>query len=123
MRARLIKGILEIDETYLNGHPTQRLPNNANFRFNYLEGESLILLLSDEGIAASSGSACPSGAGTPSHVLLAIGLKPQEIHGSLRISLGKYNTEEDIDYILEVLPKTVKKLREMSPLKAIKSFN
>ena len=123
MRDRLIKGVLEIDETYLNGHPTQRLPNNANFRFNYIEGESLILLLSDEGIAASSGSACSSGAGTPSHVLLAIGLEPQEIHGSLRISLGKYNTEEDIDYILEVLPKTVKKLREMSPVKAIKSFN
>ena len=123
MRDRLIKGVLEIDETYLNGHPTQRLPNNANFRFNYIEGESLILLLSDEGIAASSGSACSSGAGTPSHVLLAIGLKPQEIHGSLRISLGKYDTEEDIDYILEVLPKTVKKLREMPPVKAIKSFN
>jgi len=123
MRDRLIKGVLEIDETYLNGHPTQRLPNNANFRFNYIEGESLTLLLSDEGIAASSGSACSSGAGTPSHVLLAIGLKPQEIHGSLRISLGKYNTEEDIDYILEVLPKTVKKLREMPPVKAIKSFN
>jgi len=81
------------------------------------------MLLNDEGIAASSGSACSSGSGSPSHVLLATGLKPEEIPGSLRISLGKYNTEEDINYILEILPKTVTRLREMSPLKTLKSFS
>jgi cysteine desulfurase len=122
-RDRLIKGIQEIDETYLNGHPTLRLSNNVNFRFNYIEGESLVMLLNDEGIAASSGSACSSGSGSPSHVLLAIGLKPEEIHGSLRLSLGKFNTEEDIKYILEILPNTVIRLREMSPLKTLKSFS
>ena len=95
----------------------RRLPNNVNFRFNYIEGESLVMLLNDEGIAASSGSACSSGSGKPSHVLLAIGLKPEEIYGSLRISLGKYNTEEDIDYILENLPIAVKKLRKISPIR------
>jgi cysteine desulfurase len=118
LRDRLIKGTLEIEETYLNGHPTERLPNNANFRFSFIEGESLVLLLSDEGVYASTGSACSSGSGEPSHVLLAIGLKPEEVHGSLRISLGKYNTEDDITYILETLPKVVKKLREISPIKA-----
>ncbi|MEM2914776.1 MAG: cysteine desulfurase family protein [Candidatus Bathyarchaeia archaeon] len=121
LRDRLIKGILEIEETYLNGHPSKRLPNNANFRFSFIEGESLVLLLSDEGVYASTGSACSSSSGEPSHVLLAIGLKPEEVHGSLRISLGKYNTEEDIDYILETLPKVVKKLREISPIKALRS--
>jgi len=116
-RDRLIKGVLEIDRAYLNGHPTKRLPNNANFRFSYIEGESLVLLLDDAGIAASTGSACSSGSGKPSHILLAIGLKPEEIYGSLRISLGKYNTEEDIDYILENLPIAVKKLRKISPIR------
>ncbi|MGD0329486.1 MAG: cysteine desulfurase family protein [Nitrososphaeria archaeon] len=115
---RLTKGVLEIERTYLNGHPTKRLPNINNFRFSFIEGESLIMLLSDEGIAASTGSACSSGSGEPSHVLLALGLKPEEIHGSLRISLGRYTTDEDVDYILEALPKTVKKLRKISPIKA-----
>ncbi len=113
---RLIEGTLEIEEACFNGHPTKRLPNISNFRFSYIEGESLVLLLNDEGIAASTGSACSSRSLEPSHVLLAIGLKPEEAHGSLRISLGKYNTEEDIDYILEVLPKAVEKLRRISPL-------
>jgi len=117
LRERLIKGVLEIEEAYLNGHPTKRLPNIANFRFSYIEGESLVLRLDAEEIAASTGSACSSRSLEPSHVLLAIGLKPEEAHGSLRLSLGKYNTEEDIDYILEVLPRTVEKLREISPLK------
>jgi cysteine desulfurase len=121
LRDQLIKGVLEIEETYLNGHPIQRLPNNANFRFSYIEGESLILLLNDKGIAASTGSACSSSSGQPSHVLLAIGLKPEEIHGSLRVSIGRYNTVEDIDYIMEILPETVKKLREISPLKGLRS--
>lgn len=114
---RLTKGVLEIKKTYLNGHPTKRLPNINNFRFSFIEGESLIMLLSDEGIAASTGSACSSGSGEPSHVLLALGLKPEEIHGSLRISFGRYTTDEDVDYILEALPRTVKKLRKISPIK------
>jgi len=119
MRDHLTKAVLEIEETYLNGHPTERLPSIDNFRLSYVEGESLVLLLNDEGIAASTGSACSSGSMEPSHVLLAIGLKPEEVHGSLRISLGKHNTEEDIDYILEVLPRTVKRLREMSSAKRV----
>ncbi len=117
LRDRLVKGVLKIEEAYLNGHPTKRLPNIANFRFSYIEGESLVLRLDAEGIAASTGSACSSRSLEPSHILLAIGLKPEEAHGSLRLSLGKYNTEEDIDYILEALPRTVEKLREISPLK------
>ena len=116
LRDRLINGTLEIEESYLNGHPMKRLPNIANFRFSYIEGESLVLLLNDEGVAASTGSACSSRSLEPSHVLLALGLKPEEVHGSLRISLGKYNTEEDVDYILDVLPGAVEKLRRISPL-------
>jgi len=117
LRDKLIKGALEIEDSFLNGHPTQRLPNNANFRFSCIEGEAIVLSLDMEGIEASSGSACASKTELPSHVLLAIGLKPEEARGSLRISLGKYNTEEDIDYILGVLPKAIHRLREMSPLK------
>jgi len=120
LRDRLIKGTLEIDNTYLNGHPTERLCNNANIRFSYVEGEAIVLALDTEGIAASSGSACSSASGEPSHVLLAIGLKPEEARGSLRFSLGKYSTAENIDYILEVLPKAIKRLRAMSPLKGSK---
>jgi cysteine desulfurase len=117
LRGKLINGVLEIEDTHLNGHPTKRLPNNTNFRFSYIEGEAVVLGLDAERIAASSASACSSMAGEPSHVLLAIGLKPEEARGSLRLSLGKYNTEEDIDYILQVIPKVVKRLRTMSPLK------
>ena len=113
---RLIQGILKVEESYLNGHPTKRLPNINNFRFAYIEGEALLLLLNDQGIATSTGSACASTTNEPSHVLLAIGVKPDEARGSLRISLGKYNVEEDIDYILDVLPKAVKRLRAISPL-------
>jgi cysteine desulfurase len=113
---RLVEGTLQIEEAYLNGHTTKKLPNINNFRFSYIEGESLVLQLNEEGIAASTGSACSSRSLEPSHVLLAIGLKPEEAHGSLRLSLGKYNTEEDIDYILEALPKAVERLRRMSPL-------
>lgn len=117
LRDRLIKGVLEIEETYLNGHATKRLPNNTSFRFSYIEGEAVVLSLDTEGIAASSGSACSSLVGEASHVLLAMGVKPEEARGSLRLSLGKYNTEEDVDYILQVLPKVVERLRAMSPLK------
>ncbi|NLY43631.1 MAG: cysteine desulfurase NifS [Clostridiaceae bacterium] len=117
LRDRLIKEVLEkIPYTRLNGHPTQRLPGNANFSFEFIEGESLLLMLDMKGIAASSGSACTSGSLDPSHVLLAIGLPHEIAHGSLRITFGEENTEEDVDYVLEVLPPIVERLREMSPL-------
>jgi cysteine desulfurase len=117
MRDRLIKGVLKIKDSHLNGHPTKRLPNNANFWFSFIEGESLVIQLDLQGIAASTGSACSSMKLEPSYVLLAIGLKPQEAHGSLRISLGRWTTEKDIDYLLKVLPKIIKQLREISPFK------
>ena len=117
LRDRLIKGVLDtIPYTRLNGHPTQRLSGNANFSFEFIEGESLLLMLDMKGIAASSGSACTSGSLDPSHVLLAIGLPHEIAHGSLRLSLGDDNTEEEVDYVLEVLPQIVDRLREMSPL-------
>jgi len=117
LRDRLIRGVLEnVKDSYLNGHPTKRLPNNANLRFSYIEGESLILSLDMLGIQVSSGSACTSKTLEPSHVLLSIGLAHEEAHGSLLFTLGKQNTEEDVDYVLEVLPNIVKRLREISPL-------
>ena len=117
LRDRLIGGIREkIEHVRLNGHPTQRLPNNINFSFDFIEGEALLLSLDMVGIAASSGSACTSGSLDPSHVLLATGLCHETAHGSLRISLGDINTEEDIDYILEQLPPIVERLRKLSPL-------
>ena len=115
-RDRLVREALEIEESYLNGHPEKRLVNNAHFYFAAIEGESLILRLSDKGIAASTGSACSSKKLQPSHVLLAIGLKPEHAHGSLRLSLGRENTIEDITYVADVLPEVVKYLRKMSPL-------
>ena len=116
LRDSLIRGILEIKDSYLNGHPTKRLPNNANFRFSYIEGESMILNLDMKGVSASTGSACSSTSLEPSHVLLAIGLKPEEAHGSLRLTLGRENTKEDVDYVVSVLPEIVNKLRMISPL-------
>ena len=117
MRDRLIKEIPEkIPYTKLNGHPTDRLPGNVNFSFEFIEGESLLLLLDMNGIAASSGSACTSGSLDPSHVLLAMGLPHEIAHGSLRLSIGEINTDEDIDRVLEVLPPIVQRLRDMSPL-------
>ena len=116
LRDRLIKGVLEIEESYLNGHPEKRLPNNAHFRFAAVEGESLILSLDDKGIAGSTGSACSSKKLKPSHVLMAIGLNEVQAHGSLRLTLGRENTEEEIDYVIEVLPPILEKLRAMSPL-------
>ena len=117
LRDKLIKNVLDkIAYSFLNGHPTQRLPNNANLRFSYIEGESLILGLDMHGIQVSSGSACTSKTLQPSHVLLAIGLAHEEAHGSLVFTLGKQNKEEDIDYVLEVLPDVVKRLRALSPL-------
>jgi len=117
LRDKLIKGTLDsIPESYLNGHPTERLPNNANVRFSYIEGESLILSLDMKGVACSSGSACTSKTLEPSHVLLAIGLKHEEAHGSLLFTLGKHNTEDDVKYVSDLLPDIVKRLRKISPL-------
>jgi cysteine desulfurase len=117
LRDKLIKGIMEkIPYSRLNGHPVKRLPANASFCFRYIEGEALLLNLDMKGIAGSSGSACTSGSLDPSHVLLAIGLPHEIAHGSLRLSIGDVNTEEDVDYVLEVLPEIVDKLRQMSPL-------
>ena len=117
LRDRLIKGLLEwIDHSRLNGHPRHRLPNNVNVSVDYVEGESMLLNLDLEGICASTGSACSSASLEPSHVLLALGLSPEQAHGSLRFSLGKWTTEEEIERVLEVLPRVVAKLRAMSPL-------
>jgi len=113
---RLREGIEKIPDVRLNGHPTLRLCGNTNYSFRYIEGESLLLSLDLKGIAASSGSACTSGALDPSHVLLAIGLPHEIAHGSLRLTIGKGTTIEDIDYILEALPPIVDRLRFMSPL-------
>ena len=115
MRDRLLAGILEIPSCRLNGHPEKRLADNLNFSFEYIEGESLLLMLDQMGICCSTGSACSSGSLEPSHVLRAIGLPPEIAQGSLRLTLGDENSEEDIDYVLEVLPEIVKKLRAMSP--------
>jgi cysteine desulfurase len=111
LRNRLIESILKIPRSRLTGHPTDRLPNNASFCFEGIEGESILLNLDMLGIAASSGSACTSGSVEPSHVLVAMGLAPEWSHGSLRLSLGKENTEEDVDRVISVLPDIVEKLR------------
>ncbi len=116
MRERLIEGLLKIPKTHLNGHPTQRLANNVNVTFEYIEGESLLLLLNAKGIFASTGSACNSSSLEPSHVLTACGVPHEIVHGSLRLSLGRMNTEKDVDRVLEALPEIVQKLRNMSPL-------
>ena len=116
LRDRLIDGILSaVPHVRLNGHRTQRLPGNVNVSVLYIEGEALLLRLDMAGIAASSGSACTSGSLDPSHVLLAIGLPHEVAHGSLRLSLGDFNTEEDVDAVLDVLPGIVQGLRDMSP--------
>ena len=117
LRDRLIAGILDaIPESRLNGHPTKRLPGNVNVSIRYIEGEALLLSLDMAGIAASSGSACTSGSLDPSHVLLAIGLPHEIAHGSLRLTIGRDNTQDEIDRVLEELPRIVSRLRAMSPL-------
>src|SRR5690606_12114413 len=117
LRDRTIAEIEEkIPYVRLNGHREKRLPGNVNFSFEFIEGESLLLMLDLKGIAASSGSACTSGSLDPSHVLLAIGLSHETAHGSLRITFGDGNTDEEVDYLMEVLPEIVQRLREMSPL-------
>ena len=116
MRDRLIEGLLKIPESRLNGDIEHRLAGNVNISVRGVEGESMLLSLDLQGVAASSGSACTSGSLDPSHVLLSLGLPHEVAHGSLRLSINDENTEEDVDYILEVLPPIVKHLRSMSPL-------
>ena len=116
MRNRLIDGILKLSHTRLNGDREKRLAGNCNISIEGVEGESLLLMLDMNGICASSGSACTSGSLDPSHVLLALGLKHEVAHGSLRLSINDETTDEDIDYILEVVPRVVERLRAMSPL-------
>ncbi|MEL7607952.1 MAG: cysteine desulfurase NifS [Bacillota bacterium] len=116
-RDRLMRGIEEhIPYVKLNGHPTERLPGNVNYSIRYIEGESILLMLDINGIAASSGSACTSGSLDPSHVLLAMGMDHETAHGSVRMTLCEDTTEEEIDYVLDVYPKIVERLRQMSPL-------
>ncbi len=116
LRRRLVEGLTaSIDDMALNGHPERRLPNNAHFRIQFIEGEAICLQLDSFGIFASTGSACSSEALEPSHVLLAIGVEPREAQGSVRFSLGRSTTEEDIDYVIEKLPPVVARLRSMSP--------
>lgn len=118
LRNRLMKGIQDnIPEVILNGHPSKRLPNNVNFSYKYVEGESILLLLDMDGIAASSGSACTSGSLDPSHVLLATGLDHGTAHGSIRFTLSDEVTEEDIDFTVETMKKIIERLRAMSPIK------
>ncbi|MGQ9583527.1 MAG: cysteine desulfurase family protein [Thermoplasmatota archaeon] len=117
LRDRLFEGITSrIPETYINGHPTRRLPSNASIRFLYVEGESLILNLEARGVAVSSGSACTSKTLEPSHVLTGIGLPHEEAHGTLQFTISRYTTRGDIDIVVDVLPDIVKRLRAMSPL-------
>jgi len=117
LRDKLIKGLMDkVDHIRLNGHPTTRLPNNINVSVDFVEGESMLLNLDLEGICASTGSACSSASLEPSHVLLALGLSPEQAHGSLRFTLGRENSEEDMERVLDVLPGIVGKLRAMSPL-------
>lgn len=117
LRDRLIAGIpAAIPDVKLNGHPTDKLPGNVNFSIRYIEGESILLMLDINGVAASSGSACTSGSLDPSHVLLAMGLSHEVAHGSLRLTLSEFTTEQEIDYVLDLLPKVAKRLRDMSPL-------
>ena len=114
LRDKLIKNILEIiPKSYLNGHPEKRLPHNAHFRFDYIEGESLILTLKEHNIAAATGSACSSKTLEPSHSLIAMGLLHEEAHGSLLVSLGRTTSEADIDRLIEILPDQVKRLRKL----------
>ncbi|MGE5588310.1 MAG: cysteine desulfurase NifS [Clostridia bacterium] len=123
LRDRLVQGVMSrIGHVRLNGHPTRRLPGNASFCFEFIEGESLLLNLDMLGVCGSSGSACTSGSLEPSHVLLAMGIPHEVAHGSLRLTLGRYNTEEEVDYVLGHLPGIVEKLRAMSPFGAQAGF-
>ncbi|MFW9789397.1 MAG: cysteine desulfurase family protein [Candidatus Thorarchaeota archaeon] len=116
-RDRMIKQVLEeVPDSHMNGHPTDRLASNAHFRFDGIEGESILLSFKDLGIAVSTGSACTSKTLEPSHTLIATGLLHEEAHGSLQLTTGRFNTDEDIDIVLEAVPKVVSRLRELSPI-------
>jgi cysteine desulfurase len=116
-RDRMIKQVLEeVPDSYLNGHPTDRLASNAHFRFDGIEGESILLSFKDLGISVSTGSACTSKTLEPSHTLIATGLLHEEAHGSLQLTTGRFNTDDDIDIVLEAVPKVVSRLRELSPI-------
>ncbi|MFX1464847.1 MAG: cysteine desulfurase NifS [Promethearchaeota archaeon] len=115
LRDKLIEGVLDIEGAYLNGHRIKRLPNNTNFRFDYINGEALVLDLDMNGISASTGSACSEHSTEPSHVLLALGLSHNEAEGSLRLTVSTKNTEDEVEYVLEVLPKSISKLRALHP--------
>jgi cysteine desulfurase len=116
MRDRLIQEITTIEESYLTGHPTQRLPHHASFRFNHIEGESILLNMDMYNMQVSTGSACSSKTLEPSHVLLAIGLKHEEAHGSMVLTLGRSNKMEEIRTIVKAVKETVERLRKLSPL-------
>jgi len=117
LRDKAIKTVLEtVPRSYLNGHPTSRLPNNAHFRFDFIEGESMLLSFKERGIAVSTGSACSSQTLEPSHTLMSLGLLHEEAHGSLEITMGRFTREADVDTFVEALPGIVKRLRDMSPL-------
>ena len=116
LRDRLIEGLLTVPHSRLNGHPKNRLTNNVNITFEFVEGESILLFLNQHGIAASTGSACTSASLEPSHVLVACGMPHDHVHGSIRFTLGEDTTEEDVSYVIEVLPGIVQRLRDMSPL-------
>jgi len=122
LRDKLIEGVLKkIPNSHLNGHPEKRLPNNANFWFEFVEGESIVMQLDSYGIAGSTASACSSPKLEPSHVLLACGLRPEQAHGSLRLSLGRWTEKEDIDCVLKILPMIIRKLREISPFTPLRN--
>jgi cysteine desulfurase len=116
LRNTLIENVLQIESSYLNGHPEKRLCNNAHFRITGIEGESILLALNEKGIAASTGSACSSKKLQASHVLTALGLNPEEVQGSIRLSLGRKTTGGEISYVSTAMEKIVGKLRQMSPL-------
>jgi cysteine desulfurase len=117
LRNKFVDALLEpVPYSFLNGHPTERLPDNVSVRYSFIEGESMLLSLDMKGVYASSGSACTAKTLEPSHVLLAIGLKHEEAHGSLMFTLGKQKTEEDAEYVASLMPGIVKRLRMMSPL-------
>jgi len=117
LRDDLTKKLLaEIPKSHLNGHPTKRLANNINIRFDGIEGESILMLLNAGGVAGATGSACSSKNLQPSHVLIAMGIEPEKVHGSLRLSLGRWTTKEDTDYVVKILPKIIARLRAISPI-------
>ena len=122
LRDKLIEGILKIPKSYLNGHPEERTPHNANFRFDYIEGESLLLALKDENVEVATGSACSSKTLEPSHTLISCGLLHEEAHGSLLLTLGRFSEEKDVDKIIEVLPELNLKYKPITPEQLVFRF-